>query len=331
MAKRHILSVISFVIAAFFLFPSAICAQTLVAYCYDSFAADWGPGPAIAEAFKRETGIELKLVSRGDGGQLLSQLIIEKSAPKADIAIGIDQNQLAEAIRQGIFEPYAPKLRGAIPEALVMDPEWRVTPFDYGYFAIMWDSAKLRVPPKSLADLAKPEFRKSLVIMDPRTSTPGLGFLSWLVGLHGASWEGAWKAIKGSVLTVTPGWDAGYAMFASGDEPLALSYTTSPAYHVEYEGTDRFKALSFPEGHPLQIEGAGIVKGTRNRALAERFIDFMLSEGFQTALPLTQFMYPVIPSTPLPASFAACPAVKAAPKPDPAILRDALARWAELK
>ena len=52
-----------------------------------------------------------------------------------------------------------------------------------------------------------------------------------------------------------------------------------------------------------QIEFVGILKGTRQRALAEKFVDFMLDLQFQEDIPLQMFMYPVNPQTALPDVF----------------------------
>ena len=65
--------------------------------------------------------------------------------------------------------------------------------------------------------------------------------------------------------------------------------------------------VEFPEGHPIQIEGAGIVKGAKNRLAAETFMDFMLGPDFQNAIPLTNWMYPVISTTELPDSYSYAP------------------------
>ena len=42
-----------------------------------------------------------------------------------------------------------------------------------------------------------------------------------------------------------------------------------------------------------QIEFVGILKGTQNRYLAEKFIDFMLSTTFQEDIPLQMYVFPV--------------------------------------
>ncbi len=76
-------------------------------------------------------------------------------------------------------------------------------------------------------------------------------------------------------------------MFTSGEAPIVLSYATSPAYHVEYEDITRYKAFIPKDGGYLQIEGAGIVKNCAHKELAEKFIDWMLTEDFQREIPLT--------------------------------------------
>jgi len=60
----------------------------------------------------------------------------------------------------------------------------------------------------------------------------------------------------------------------------------------------------------------GILKGSKNRRLAEKFIDFILTEDFQMEIPLTNWMFPVNPEVKTPESF------KYAPKPDKILFLD---------
>ena len=258
--------------------------KVLVIYAYDSFASKWGPAPVVIPIFEEATGIKVELVAAGDAGQVLARVIEEKEAPRADIIIGIDNHLLPKAIQADVLEVYKPAGASRIKPGLVLDPQWRLTPFDWSTFAIIWDSELLAVPPSSLEDLTKPEYRKKLILMDPRTSTPGLGFLAWTKAVYGNDLADYWKRLAPSVLTMAPGWDTGYGLFTRGEAPLVLSYTTSAAYHAEYETAGRYRALEFPEGHPVQIEGAGIIKGAKNRKAAEAFLDFMLSPDFQNAI-----------------------------------------------
>ena len=52
-----------------------------------------------------------------------------------------------------------------------------------------------------------------------------------------------------------------------------------------------------------QVEFAGILNNTPNRALAEKFIDFMLSVDFQNDMPLQMFVYPINQNAILPDVF----------------------------
>src|SRR6056297_2599910 len=78
----------------------------LVVYAYDSFASEWGPGPQVVELFEEKHGITVHLKSIGDAGQVLQRLILEKDDPRADLAIGIDNNLIARAKKEGVLMPY---------------------------------------------------------------------------------------------------------------------------------------------------------------------------------------------------------------------------------
>lgn len=139
--------------------------------------------------------------------------------------------------------------------------------------------------------------------MDPRTSTPGLGFLLWTVKVYGDDWPDYWQRLRPSILTITDGWSQGYTLFTAGEAPMVLSYGTSPVYHAEYENSKRYKAAEFTDGHILQVEGMGILKGTDNRSSAELFIDFMLGDFAQKTLAMKNIMFPANAEVTLPESF----------------------------
>lgn len=278
--------------------------QKLIVYCYDSFASEWGPAPKIIPIFKEKYKTDIEFRSLGDAGQVLAQCIAEKNNPQADVIIGIDNNLLARAFQAEILHPYRPQNADQLPEKLILDPHWRITPFDYGYFAIIYDSEKIKYPPRSLGALLHPRFKDSLLLMDPRTSSPGLGFLLWTIAQYDSNFTQYWKKLSPNILSITDSWDSAYGMFTKGEAPLVLSYSTSPAYHKEYEQSERFKAALFTEGHYLQIEGAAILKNGPHPELAKKFLDFLLSKDFQKIVPLSNFMFPIIPETKLPESFS---------------------------
>lgn len=291
--------------------PSKVSSERLkevVVYTYDSFISEWGPGPALIEAFEKQSGYTLTFISVGDGAQVLSRAVLEKDNPQADVLVGLD-NQLAdEARKRGILSAYKPQNADAlIPENLRFTNDWLLTPYDWSNFALIYDTKSSVSEPASLEDLTKSEYKNKIILMDPRTSTPGLGFVSWTVSVYGDDYLDYWKRLKPNILTMAPGWDTGYGLFTSGEAPLVISYTTSPAYHVEYENETRYKALIFSEGHAHQIEGAGVVRNAVNQKGAKAFIDFLISKEAQDLIPLLQWMYPVNQEVALPPSFDAAP------------------------
>jgi len=300
----------------------------LVIWTYDSFNSEWGPGPDVSKVFEEKTGVRITWVSHGDAGEIVSRLIQEENNSNADIILGFDQNLAERVLNSGLLEAYRPKGAEKIFNELILDKEFRITPFDYSYFAIVYDSQEISSPPKSLEDLTLPQFKQKLILIDPRTSSPGLGFFAWVKDVYGANWKDYWKRLQPSILTISDGWSSAYGLFTRGEAPLVLSYTTSPGYHLEYEQTERYKAAIFSDGHAMQIEAAGLLKNAKNKENAKKFLDFMISADFQNIIPLTNWMYTVI-DIPLPDSFRINPKSDKPLLPKPVSEAD-LNEWAAL-
>lgn len=270
--------------------PPASAAATLTVYTYESFTAEWGPGPQVEKAFEAECGCDLKFVSVADGVALLNRVRLEGQSTKADIVLGLDTNLTADARATGLFGP-----AGVDQSALSVPGGWSddtFVPFDYGYFAVVYDSHKVTAPPRSLAELVDGDPDIKIAIEDPRTSTPGLGLVLWMKSVYGDKAADAWTRLKRRVLTVTPGWSEAYGLFTKGEAQMVLSYTTSPAYHIIAEKTERYQAAAFAEGHYLQIEVAGMTVNGAENPLSRKFLAFMTGPGFQDAIPETNWMFP---------------------------------------
>lgn len=292
----------SLLAAAFVTFSGAAIAETpvLTVYTYDSFVAEWGPGPQIEAAFEETCECDLQFVAAGDGAAVLSRLKLEGERTKADIVLGLDTNLTANAKETGLFAPHA-----GVPDNLTLPIEWSddtFLPYDWGYFAFVYDKARLESPPASFAELLEGD--TSIIIQDPRSSTPGLGLLLWVKSIYGDNAAQTWEALAPRIVTVTKGWSESYDMFLNGEADMVLSYTTSPAYHLIAEEDDSKAAANFVEGHYLQIEVAAKVATTQNEALADAFLEFMTSEAFQSVIPTTNWMYPAaMPVENLPTGF----------------------------
>ncbi|MEM1286005.1 MAG: thiamine ABC transporter substrate binding subunit [Pseudomonadota bacterium] len=317
MALTSFSPLIPLALAAGLVVPVAASAEerVLTIYTYDSFVADWGLGPVWQELFEAQCDCTIEWVAPGDGVAVLSRLRFEGDSTDADVVLGLDQNLIAEADATGLIAPHETDL-----SELDLPVEWTsesFVPFDYGYFAVMYDAEAVENPPTSLAELIEGG-DEPLVIQDPRTSTPGLGMVLWMKSVYGEEAGERWEQLADRILTVTPGWSEAYGLFTSGETPMVLSYTTSAAYHMLVEEEERYQALAFDEGHYMQIEVGAAIAGSDDLDLAREFLAFMISAEAQTALPTNHWMLPVrAPQEPLPAPF------QRLVEPDRALLIDA--------
>ncbi|MEK1926773.1 MAG: thiamine ABC transporter substrate binding subunit [Rhizobium giardinii] len=281
---------------------AAAAERTLTVYTYESFTSEWGPAAKVAEAFEKTCDCKVEYVSVADGVELLTRLKLEGAASKADIVLGLDTNLVSEAKATGFFAPHDLDLSAVkVPGGFTDDT---FVPYDYGHFAVIYDTETMKEPPKSLKELVEGDPAQKIVIEDPRTSTPGLGLLLWVKSVYGDQAGSAWAKLKDRVLTVTPGWSEAYGLFTKGEAPMVLSYTTSPAYHMVAENTERYQAAAFSEGHYIQIEVAGMTKNAKDPALARDFLSFATGPEFQSIIPTTNWMMPVAATKePLPDAF----------------------------
>ena len=165
-----------------------------------------------------------------------------------------------------------------------------------------YNNKKLKNPPKSMEELINTTDAR-IVIQDPRTSSPGLGLLTWMKALYGVNVKSEWIKLNKKIISVTKGWtDAYYNFFMAGEADIVLSYTTSPAAHIMFEENFDISAAIFTEGNYLSVEFAGILKSSQNKKIANNFLNFMISNDFQSVIPSTNIMYPVT-NIELPKSF----------------------------
>lgn len=278
-------------------------APVLTVYTYDSFASEWGPGPGVEEAFEETCECDLQFVTVDSSTGIISRVQLEGEYSPADVVLGIDNALVIEAQNTGLIAPHEVDLG-----QLALPIEWtnqNFLPFDYGFFAFIYDTHRLQDPPGSFEELLAADNDLKIVIQDPRSSTTGLGFLLWVKALYGDDAATAWKSLAPKILTVTKGWSEAYGMFLDGETDMVLSYTTSPAYHMIAETETRYQAAAFKEGHGLQIEAAAILKSAPQPELARQFMQFIVSDAFQSSIPTGNWMYPVtLPKDGLPPEFS---------------------------
>lgn len=318
--------------------------KTLTVMTHDSFAVS----EDVVQWFESQNHVTLVFLKSGDTGSALNRAILTRGSPQADVFYGVDNSFLSRAVQEGIFEPYRSPLLSDVEESFKENLPGVVTPIDYGDVCINYDKAyfashNLAVP-QSLADLLKPEYGKShagaglLVVENPATSSPGLSFLLATIADFGEEgYLDYWRSLKENGVVVVTDWDTAYysnfsASSGKGLQPMVVSYASSPAAEVIYASNPMTESptasITAPKTCWRQVEYAGILKGTKNQALARKFVDFMLSDQFQQDIPLQMFVYPVNSKATLPAEFVKYAQVASEPASlDPELISEMRDQW----
>lgn len=286
---------------------------TVTVMVHDSFAVS----EAVVKAFEKQANLKLTFIPSGDAGAMINRAVLTRDAPQADVIYGVDNTFLSRALEAQIFEPYVSPLLKTIPESFKLDPQNRALPVDYGDVCINFDKAyfarKGLALPDSLAALAQPAYKGLLVVENPATSSPGLAFLMATIAYSGPEkYLEYWKTLQANGLVVANDWETAYYTHFSGSsgqgaQPMVVSYGSSPAAEVVFAKeppADAPTASLVADGMCFrQVEFAGILKGTKQRAAAEKVVDFLLGTTFQEDMPLQMFVYPVNSLAKLPEVF----------------------------
>jgi thiamine transport system substrate-binding protein len=267
--------------------------KTLTLLAYDAFT----PEPGIFKTFTNETGIDVKVVTSGDSGVLISKAILTAGKPEGDVLWGIDNTMLSRAQQASLLTSYEPVDIGDI--CVNADKDW---------FA----GRKIPVPAR-LEDLVLPQYRHLLVTQDPVASSPGLGFLLGTIAHFGeGKWQKYWSALKNNGAHIAPDWTTAYTVDFSGSSgngkyPLVVSYGSSPPAEVLY--ADPSTPITEPTTSVIestcfrQTEYVGVMRGSAHATASQLLISYLLGKKFQESMPLSLFVFPVNPNAKLPDLF----------------------------
>ena len=305
----------------------------LVLISYSSFLSSWGPGPDLTKTFEEKYNVKLKWIDAGDAGLILERMRFQSENNPIDVVIGLDQLNIDEARNvtdwRNFIYPDVLWHKKLPQDALERD----FIPFDWGPLAFVYKEGEV-VPPMSLQDLLSSKYRKAISLQDPRTSTPGLQFLYWVLTKEGLDEGFSYlDSLSSSIHSISTSWSTSYGLFKQGQAKLTFSYITSPIYHKVEEKDSTYKAAIFTEGHPYQVEYMGIPENCKNCELAETFVRFMLEPESQKIIMSKNYMLPVLDQVEVDTPFESIPEVNLIPFSAQSLTRDRrslLERWKQL-
>ena len=214
------------------------------------------------------------------------------------------------------------------------DDTWYGTPTAHAMVAVVMDQRSpdlLNVTPpdfphpiQDLYDIRL--YADELVVPDPVRSGRGLAFLLATVQSFGEGgktdyeWNDYWRDLfagpdrdrdheSDGTLAVAPDWATAYARFnatdPSGEHAMVVGLSTHPAWEYGRDtlgNQSRFdadidqapKAILRPRSAWHLVEYAAILEGTEERAAAQAFLEFTLTDAFQELLFYHAAMEPVV-------------------------------------
>ena len=298
--------------------PGSDAPVVLTLLAYSSFpVSDTTLNEALA-TFTADTKIGVSVIAAGDAGTMASKATLSAGNPEGDVMWGIDNTLLSRVLDANVFDPYeSPALPELDPALTALVPGHEVTPVDFGdvcvNYDIAWFAARQLDPPDTFADLADPAYRDLLVVENPASSSTGLAFMLATIAEFGTGepdWLDYWGSLVANGVEAVESWDIAYyerfsGSSGDGPRPLVVSYASSPPAEVLFADPPRSDAPTAVVAETCfrQVEFAGVLRGGDHPDEARKLVDFLVSNAFQTEVPLNLFVWPARRDVVLPQVF----------------------------
>ena len=250
--------------------------------------------PETITIFEEVFKCRIKLTEFDNTNDMMEIVISQKDSIEVDVLWGLDNTHLYDAVRESLFTAYEPKNIRYVEKENIFDDTFHIIPVCYSYLAFILNSDIIPHSPETFGEMQDGKFKNQIIIMDPRKSSIGKAMLFWTIATFGENGFGHfWRSIKDNVFFIADNYDDAYNMFLAAEAPLVIGYDTTPIFHKKNENRDKYRSSIPQEGGFKLIKGVGIMKTAINLELAERFVEFLLSNDYQELIPLNIWMYPV--------------------------------------
>jgi putative spermidine/putrescine transport system substrate-binding protein len=245
-----------------------------------------------------------------DIGSAVTVTTLEKSRnrPQADTAYYFAGSAL-DAAAKDLVAPFRPVNVDKLPESL-RDADGRWFAVHTLSVAFLVNTKLVKTVPKSWADLLKPEYRNSIVYLDPRSTGQGQMVVLAANVAAGGGMTSAKPGLdylarlhkSGNVLRTlgtTP-----YAQFLKGEIPIWIGYENDGLKAKYVDGMGEGIAVVIPEeGSASAPYAVSLVKGAPHPNAARLWLNFIMTEQGQKIFA-EGFVRPAVDGIALPATVA---------------------------
>jgi iron(III) transport system substrate-binding protein len=289
----------------------------------------------LFETFKAQYGVEVTCLDMSSG-EALERIRAEKDNPQGDVLFGTTNLSHVNLAADGLTEAYQGAGWNQLPDGAIKDSDGYWTGFYYGVIGFACSPARLAEIgadcPDSWQDLLDPIYDGEIVIASPAASGTSYTVLSGLSQLLGEDGVFEWyRQFNVNVAQYTESGSAPGRLAAQGEFAVGIAF----AHDIQVQQDNGLDVLlNFPsEGTPFEIGGISILKGAKNLAAAQAWVDYVFSTAFQRYHNDVAHRIPVVEGVALAEGTFGLEDVKLIEGYDPtewAAKRDALvARWQE--
>lgn len=250
----------------------------------------------VIEPFEKQNNVRVRVVT-GLSVENLAKLRAQKDNPQIDVFM-FDTPIALVGAKEGLLETLdaarIPNLKNVYDFAMDTTRQ-HVAVYAVSVF-LGYNTQHVKEKPTSWGDLWKPEYKGRILIPNISQIT-GAYFIAILGHAFGKGWSDAdtafarLKALRPSVLTFTTSHDQTAQLLNQGEGWMQPWSNDRIATQVKANAPI---GMAIPKEGSVFASGAmGIAKGTKRKALAEKYVNFALGEAAQAANAATIFLAPV--------------------------------------
>jgi iron(III) transport system substrate-binding protein len=237
----------------------------------------------IFQTFQQQYGVDVTCLDMSSG-EALERIRAESENPQGDVLFGTTNLSHVNLAADGLTEPYQGVGWNALPDGPTKDPEGYWSGFYYGVIGFACSPDRLAELgaecPSSWQDLLDPVYQGEVVIASPASSGTAYTVLSGLAQLYGVdeAFE-YWGQLDANIAQYTESGSAPTVLAASGEFAIGIAFV----HDIQVQQDQGLPVeISFPEeGTPFEIGGISIIKGAKNAAAAQAWVDYIFSPAFQ--------------------------------------------------
>lgn len=282
-------------------------AADLVVYA----ALDLKTSRDIIKVFEEQTHLDVELALQIEqAGTVASRIKRERKSPRADVFVGGNSNIHANLAAEGFLQKYRSHM---VEEAMIdtkfMDPHGYWSGWYLGAICILYNTKRFNEeiapksidPPSSWDDLLNPVYKGNVIISSPVTTGSAVIIMATQIFRLGSIDEGFKYMVdlNNNVRLYTRGSNGSIDLVSRGEAIVGTAWGHDTIARKTRENLPI--TIVFPKDDGYEIGAASIIKGCKNLAAAEKFIDFLLTRTPAEINAKIGLRYPVRNGVPLPA------------------------------